>query len=164
MGDQANEIVAFDPGHPLLSRSHRTAQSIFERRQHPRQQSALGSDHEADPQADQADAMFDGPTRRLLSGIAQLMAEAGMRLGGLGQRLILPKAVPADRRTIDEHAGPPLEAGNQANDSVGHFDAGIENLAALGPGPKPVADRLARQIDDGIDPGIGRPGERNFRD
>src|SRR6266852_3906787 len=33
MNDQPNEVVAFDPGHPLLSRSHRAAQTILEWRQ-----------------------------------------------------------------------------------------------------------------------------------
>jgi hypothetical protein len=56
----------------------------------------------------------------------------------------------------DQHGWPAFKTCNQPDDVIGHDDAGIDNIAALGLGPQPVADRLARQIADGLDFGVGR--------
>ena len=90
------------------------------------------------------------------------MAEAGMRLGRLGQHLILPEPVPADRRAGDQHRRLAFEPRDQPDDVAGHVDAGIEDLAALGFGPQPVADRLAGEIDDGVDPRVRRRADRGW--
>jgi hypothetical protein len=135
MADQANQIVALDPGHPLPARSHRTAESKLERRQHPRQKSAFGADHKTSSQVNYPDAVFRRAARFLLPGRAEFMAEAGMGLGGFRQGLILPQAVPADRRPADQHRWPALQPRDQADDITRHVDPGIENLAALRVGP-----------------------------
>ena len=68
------EIVALDPGHPLPARAQRPAEAEFERRQHPRDEAAVGAEHQADPQTDDADAMLFGrhaprfPRRRRVHG------------------------------------------------------------------------------------------------
>ena len=93
------EIVALDPGHPLLARSHRTAKTEFERRQHARQQSALGADARGRCAGKSPSRRI--PPRRLAAfshAVAQFVAEACMGLRGFRQRLILPQPVPADRR------------------------------------------------------------------
>src|SRR5882757_5696488 len=78
MRDQAHQIVAFDPGHPLLARAERSAEAELERRQHPRDEATVGADHESDPQVSDAHAMIAGGAGRILPGLAQLMAEAGV--------------------------------------------------------------------------------------
>ena len=81
MRDQADEVVALDPRHPLPARTERSAEAEFERRQHPRDEAAIGADHEADPQTDHTHAMRFRRTRRVLPGVAEFVAEAGVRFG-----------------------------------------------------------------------------------
>src|SRR6266481_2023462 len=103
MRSQTNKIVALDPQHPLLAAHEPTAETEFKRRQHPRDEAAIGPQYQADPQVDDAHAILGGRTRRVLPGLAQFVAETGVRFGGLGEHLILPEAIPADRRTADQH-------------------------------------------------------------
>src|SRR5206468_3059892 len=94
--------------------------------------------------------------RRLLPGRAQLMAEAGMRLRRFRQHLVGPQAVPADRGAADEHVRLALEPRDQPYDLAGHVDARVDNFRALRVSPPTVADRLAGEVDDGIDTRVRR--------
>ena len=157
MGDQADEIVALDPRHPLPARAERAAEAEFERRQHPRDEAALGAEHEADAQAAPPSPRALRPRRAAFSQASQSSwLKQACDLAEFGQRLILPEPVPADRRAGDQHRRLALEPRDQAHDIAGHVDARLEDLAALGLGPQPVADRLAREIDDRIDPRVRR--------
>ena len=57
MGDQADQIVALDPGHPLLAGADRSAEAELERRQHPREEAAFGAEHQADAQTNDPHAV-----------------------------------------------------------------------------------------------------------
>ena len=61
------------------------------------------------------------------------------------------RAVPADRRGIDQHGGLALQPLDQAHDVAGHAQARGEDAVALADGPQSVRDRLAREIDDRVD-------------
>src|SRR5437868_6243869 len=119
MRDQTNEIVALDPRHPLQARAERAAETEFERRQQPREEAAVAPNHKPDAQSADPHAMRFGSSRRLLPGLAEIVAEAAMRLGGFGQRLILPQTIPADRRTVDQYARLAIEACDQPHDVAG---------------------------------------------
>jgi hypothetical protein len=49
-----------------------------------------------------------------------------------------------------------FKASDQMQQGAGDAQARGQNAAALGAGPKPVRDRLAREVDDGIDARAGR--------
>ena len=51
-------------------------------------------------------------------------------------------------------AGRTLEARDEADDAARHAQPRAENPPALGTRPKSIGDRLAREIDDGIDRGV----------
>jgi len=96
MGDQANEIVALDPRHPLPAIAHGPAQAELEWRQHPAQEPTFGAEHEADPQPHDTRAVLPRVHRHALPGFAEAMTEAGLAAVELGQGFVLPQPVPAD--------------------------------------------------------------------
>src|SRR3984957_2576016 len=78
MGDQTEEIVTLDPGHPLPARTERAAEPELERRQHPRDETAVDPQHQTDPQANDPHAVRLRRPRGLVPGFAELMSETGM--------------------------------------------------------------------------------------
>ncbi|MDP3801297.1 MAG: hypothetical protein Q8Q71_03855 [Brevundimonas sp.] len=158
--DQTHAIVQRDPRHPLPARPHRSAQAEFERGQQAGQHAARGSQNQADAQGDQPDAQGLDRRGRLFPGVAQPMAEAGLGRARFVERPVGVQAIPADGGAADQHLRPVVKSGDEATDVAGDIQAGAKDAAALSEGPQPVADRLARQVDDGVDAGVGRdPGQ-----
>ncbi len=88
--------------------------------------------------------------------VADPMREAALAAVEFGQRLVLPQAVPADRGAADHHRGTLLQACDQPVDRARGAQARRQNPAALAPRPQRIADRLAGEIDHGIDPRVVR--------
>src|SRR5215469_539995 len=114
VSDQAHQIVALDPGHPLRAGAERCAEPAAEARQQAAQQAAFGRERQADPQPDHTDAVALRAARRLLPGLADAVGEAVLAAVELGQRLVLPLTIPADRGGADQHLRGQLEARNEA--------------------------------------------------
>jgi hypothetical protein len=154
VGDQAHQVVQVDPAHPVVSGPERPAQAELERRQHARQGPAVEGQDQADAQAHDAHAQVLGPQGRALPAPADRAREAVEPVGGLVQHLVAAQAVPADGRAADQHGGPAVQPGDQGDHGPGHRQAGADDPPALGGRPQAVGDRLAGQVDDGVDPRV----------
>jgi hypothetical protein len=149
--DQPDEIVALDPRDPLLAAADGSAQAELERRKQIAKHFGLGAKHDSDAQSDDAHSELFSFLRSAFPGLANAMAEATLAAVKLGQRLVVPCAVPPDRRTADHHGRMALEASDQADDVARHTQPRAKNSAALGPRPQAIGDRLTGKIDDGVD-------------
>ena len=156
MGDQAHEIVALDPRHPLAAMADAAAEPEFERRQQPGEQAAVGAEHRADAQTHGAYAMTLGRHRGALPGLAEPVREAGLAAVELGQHLVLPQAIPADRGAAHQYGRLALEPRDQAHHVAGHAQARGKDAAAARDRPQAAVDRLAREIDDRVDRRVAR--------
>ncbi|MCS6622743.1 hypothetical protein N0B44_07470 [Roseibacterium beibuensis] len=151
--DEPNAVVERDPRHPLTSGAHRAAKAKLERGQQAGQHAAGGAEHEADAQGHHPHTEGPCPQGGLLPGVAEAVAEAGVGGAALVERPIAVQAVPTDGGAADQHLRPGLKPGDQASHVAGDLEARTENSPALGEGPQAVADRLSREVDDGVDAG-----------
>src|SRR6185369_5983988 len=129
MRNQANEIVALNPAHPLPARADRAAKTKLEGQQEPRQHAALSAKHQPDAQPHNARAEPLRTLRGALPGLADPMTEAALAAVELGELFILPEAVPADGGAADEHRRPVLEPRDQAHDLTGDTQPRTEDAA-----------------------------------
>ena len=156
VGDQAHQVVALDPRHPLPAAADRAAEAEFERDEELAEHPALGAEHQADAQPHHPHAQALRLPRFALPGFAEAMREATLAAVELGERLVLPQPVPADGGAADQHRRSLLQPRDQTNDGTRHAQPRRQDLAPLAPRPQAVAGRLARKIDHGIDPRVVR--------
>src|SRR5262245_47796033 len=115
MRDQANEVVALDPAHPLLAGADRGAEAEPEGQQHARQRAALGTEHYADAQPHHPHAKSLRAPGRTLPGLADAVAERALAAVEFSELFILPETIPANRRAADQHGWLALESRDQAH-------------------------------------------------
>ncbi len=73
--NQPHQIVALNPRHPLPAAADAAADAELEWREHARKQPALGAEHQADAQANRANAEPFGPLCGALDQVAGAMRE-----------------------------------------------------------------------------------------
>ncbi len=156
VGDEPHHVVARDPRDPLLTAPDHRAQPPPEQRQRLAEGAAIRREHDAEAQPYDAGAECVSLVRGPLPRLAQAMGEAALAAVELGERLVAPQSVPADGGRADEHCGPMLEPRDQPHDRARHPQPGREDQSALVERPRPSGDRLAGEIDDGVDGGILR--------
>src|SRR4051812_20904504 len=115
MCDQAHEIVALDPRHPLPPAAHRSAKSELKRGEQAAKHAVLDTEHEPDAQPNHPHAKAFRFARRALPRLTQAMAEATLAAVKFCELLIAPRAVPADGGAADEHRRPSFEPLDQTD-------------------------------------------------
>ena len=120
MDDQAHQIIAVDPAHPLAAAAQPAAQAEFERGEQARQESAAAVQHQAGAQHDGADGGAGG-------GGFPIAADTGRKArpacGGFIKRIIILQAINADGRTADQHGRLVIQPGDQGDHGAGDGQA-----------------------------------------
>src|SRR5690242_9491648 len=96
MRNQPDKIVAFDPGHPLLSGADRGPKSELKLRKKLAQHTAVGAKDEAGTEPHDTRSVFLCFFTRAFPNLADAVRETALAAIELSQRFVLPKTVPSD--------------------------------------------------------------------
>jgi hypothetical protein len=155
---EPGQVGDVDPGHPLPAVAQRAAAAELERREHLGQRPAAGAEHDARPRRHHPHAGLLGRGRLPLPVDADLRQEVVGRRGRLGECLVAAVAVVADRGRRDEHGRFPRGLRDALHEVSGAYDATVADPVLLGRRPPPLRDRLAGEVEHGVDAveGLGR--------
>lgn len=149
--EQADDVVAMDPGDPLPARADRPAGKELERRQQLGQGPSCRVEHHADAHHGNAQphALADQGGLLPLDADASQEVVAGRAI--LGQLLVAVRPVVADGRGVDQDAwiapGRPWTLRQRLDTVLGAAQPAVADHRLVGIVPAPAEDILAGQVD-----------------